>query len=78
MIIPQESKESPIQIESERTEDNEDNTKTQTFEKIQTNEEQYIFGNHISIKHPHKMGELITLLFIKCTPIIVIGLEKSK
>ena len=43
MIIPQESKESPIQIESERTEDNEDNTKTQTFEKIQTNEEQYIF-----------------------------------
>ena len=41
-------------------------------------EDEYIFGNHISVKHPYTMGELITPLFCNYTPIIAIGLVKGK
>ena len=37
-----------------------------------------IYGNSKEVKHPWKMGKLITLLFCNNTPLIALGSEKRK
>ena len=66
-----------IETESDLTSDSIDNKKAES-KKIIASEDEYVFGNHISKKRPYKMGKLITCLYIGYTPIIAIGLEKSK
>ena len=88
MIPIDDDKTKTIETSNEHTENNDICTthedihvKVESLETSNKNVYYYddmIYGNSKEVKHPWKMGKLITLLFCNNTPLIALGSEKRK
>ncbi len=88
MIPIDDDKTKTVETSNEPTENNDISTTHEDIhvkvESLETsNEKVYyyddmIYGNSKEVKHPWKMGKLITLLFCNNTPLIALGSEKRK
>ena len=88
MIPIDDGKTKTVETSNEPTENNDISTTHEDIhvkvESLETsNEKVYyyddmIYGNSKEVKHPWKMGKLITLLFCNNTPLIALGSEKRK
>ena len=83
-----DDKTKTVETSNEPTENNDISTtqedihvKVESLETSNKNVYYYddmIYGNSKEVKHPWKMGKLITLLFCNNTPLIALGSEKRK
>lgn len=88
MIPIDDDKTKTVETSNEPTENNDICTthedihvKVESLETSNKNVYYYddmIYGNSKKVKHPWKMGKLITLLFCNNTPLIALGSEKRK
>ena len=88
MIPIDDDKTKTVETSNEPTENNDISTthedihvKVESLETSNENVYYYddmIYGNSKEVKHPWKMGKLITLLFCNNTPLIALGSEKRK
>ena len=88
MIPIDDDKTKTVETSNEPTENNDICTthedihvKVESLETSNENVYYYddkIYGNSKEVKHPWKMGKLITLLFCNNTPLIALGSEKRK
>lgn len=90
MISTEHDEENTKNVEtSNETKENSDITtthdnihvKVESFETSNENVYYYddmIYGNSKEVKHPWKMGNLITLLYCNNVPLIALGAEKCK
>ena len=88
MIPIDDDKTKTVETSNEPTENNDICTthedihvKVESLETSNKNVYYYddmIYGNSKEVKHPWKMGKLITLLFCNNNPLIALGSEKRK
>ena len=88
MIPIDEDKTKTVETSNETTENNDISTahedihvKVESLETSNKNVYYYddmIYGNSKEVKHPWKMGKLVTLIYCNNTPLIALGSEKSK
>ena len=88
MIPIDEDKTKTVETSNETTENNDISTthedihvKVESLETSNENVYYYddmIYGNSKEVKHPWKMGKLVTLIYCNNTPLIALGSEKGK